>query len=68
MCRLCSTPGSPALGLHAYQASIGYVLNANMQITTGWQRIDYARSSGSFFNGAPRLGLDAGFLHLNFHV
>lgn len=63
-----ATPGSPALGLHAYQASIGYVLNANMQITTGWQRIDYARSSGSFFNGAPRLGLDAGFLHLNFHV
>jgi hypothetical protein len=61
-------PGAPALGLHAYQASIGYVLNANMQITTGWQRIDYARSSGSFFNGAPRLGLDAGFLHLNFHV
>ncbi|HEY5346814.1 MAG TPA: hypothetical protein VIJ72_01375, partial [Rhizomicrobium sp.] len=58
----------PALGLHGYEASIGYVLNANLQITTGWQQLDYARGSGAFFNGAPRIRLDAGFLHLNFHV
>jgi hypothetical protein len=56
------------LGLNGYQASLGYVLNTNWQITGGWQRLDYARSSGLFFNGAPHLGMDAGFLHLNLHV
>ena len=63
-----SAPGTPRLGLNGYQASLGYVLNSNWQITAGWQRIDYARSSGAFFNGAPRLDMDAGFLHLNLHV
>jgi len=68
--------GSPAglglngarLGLNGYQASVGYVLNNNWQITGGWQRLDYSRNSGVFFNGGPRLNMDAGFLHLNLHV
>jgi hypothetical protein len=63
-----SAPGAPRLGLNGYQASLGYVLNANWQITGGWQRLDYARSSGLFFNGGPRLDMDAGFLHLALHV
>ena len=56
------------LGLNGYQASLGYVLNANWQITGGWQKLDYVRGSGVFFNGAPQLKMDAGFLHLNLHV
>ncbi len=56
------------LGLNGYQASLGYQLNVNWQITGGWQRLDYARDSGVFFNGAPQLKMDAGFLHLNLHV
>ncbi|HEY4275407.1 MAG TPA: hypothetical protein VGM68_07990 [Rhizomicrobium sp.] len=56
------------LGLNGYQASLGYVLNSNWQITGGWQKLDYARDSGVFFNGAPQLKMDAGFLHLNLHV
>ncbi|MES2256044.1 MAG: hypothetical protein V4559_13505 [Pseudomonadota bacterium] len=63
-----SPPGQPRLELNGYQASIGYVLNTNWQITGGWQRLDYARNSGVFFNGGPRLDMDAGFLHLNLHV
>jgi len=63
-----SPPGRPRLSLNGYQASIGYVLNTNWQITGGWQRLDYARNSGVFFNGGPRLDMDAGFLHLNLHV
>ena len=63
-----SPAGLPRLGLNGYQASLGYVLNNNWQITGGWQRLDYARNSGVFFNGAPRLNMDAGFLHLNLHV
>lgn len=60
--------GLPHLGLTGYQASLGYVLNANIQATVGWQRLDYGRSAGTFFNGGSRLGLDAGFLHLNLHT
>ena len=60
--------GLPQLGLNGYQASLGYVLNKHWQITGGWQRLDYARATGLFFNGAPRLDMDAGFLHLNLHV
>lgn len=63
-----SPPGQPRLSLNGYQASIGYVLNTNWQITGGWQRLDYARNGGAFFNGGPRLDMDAGFLHLNLHV
>jgi hypothetical protein len=63
-----SAPNTPRLGLNGYQASLGYVLNTNWQITGGWQRLDYARSSGLFFNGVPRLDMDAGFLHLALHV
>lgn len=60
--------GMPPLGLNAYQASLSYVLDKNWQITGGWQRLDYARSFGLFFNDAPRAGMDAGFLHLSLHV
>jgi hypothetical protein len=63
-----SAPNTPRLGLNGYQASLGYVLNTNWQITGGWQRLDYARSSGVFFNGGPRIDMDAGFLHLALHV
>lgn len=58
----------PQLGFNGYQASLGYVLNKNWQITLDWQRLDYVRSTGKFFDAAPRLDMDAGFLHLNFHV
>ncbi len=63
-----SAAGLPRLGLNGYQASAGYVLNDNWQITGGWQKLDYARSAGAFFNGAPRLAMDAAFLHLNLHI
>ena len=58
----------PRLGLNGYQGSVGYVLNPSIQITAGWQQLDYSRSSGTFFNGSPRIRMDAGFLHLNLHT
>ena len=63
-----SAGGAPRIELNGYQASVGYVLNSNWQVTLGWQRLEYDRNSGLFFNGAPRLNMDAGFLHLNLHV
>jgi hypothetical protein len=59
---------TPALGIHGYEASAGYVLNSNLQLTLGWQRLVYARDFGTFYNGGKHIGMDAGYLHLDFHV
>jgi hypothetical protein len=60
--------GLPTLGVHGVEASVGYTINTNAQITGGWQQLRYSRDVGSFYNGAPRIRMDAWFLHLNFHI
>ena len=54
----------PRLDMKGYQAALGYSISSSIQVTGGWQKLDYARGTGSFYNGAPRIGLDAVFLHL----
>ncbi|HWY62780.1 MAG TPA: porin [Rhizomicrobium sp.] len=56
---------APHLGLTGYQASLGYSFSNSIGIAAGWQRLNYDRGAGNFYNGAPRIGLDAVFLHLN---
>ncbi len=58
----------PVIGVRAYQASVGYVFNANLQATVGWQELRYARNTGTFYNAAPRIEMNAAFLHLKMHV
>ncbi len=60
--------GAPSIGVRGYEAAIGYVLNTNVQLNAGWERFDYARSTGTFYNGAPRISMDAVFLHLLFQI
>lgn len=55
----------PRLALAGYQAGAAYAVSSSIQISIGWQHWNYARSSGTFFNAAPHLRLDGGFLHLN---
>ena len=57
--------GAPRLNVNGYQASLGYTFSSSIAVSGGWQRLVYQRSSGAFYNAAPRLGLDAAFLHLN---
>jgi hypothetical protein len=57
--------GAPHLGLTGYEAVLGYSFSNSIQPSLGWQHLTYQRSSGNFYNGAPRIGLDAVFLHLN---
>ena len=57
--------GAPRLNLNGYQASLGYDFSSSIQVSTGWQRLVYQRSSGTFYNGFSRINLDAVFLHLN---
>ena len=56
---------APHLGLTGYEAVLGYSFSSSIQPSLGWQHLTYQRSSGNFYNGAPRIGLDAVFLHLN---
>jgi len=60
--------GSPRLGVSGYETTIGYRINANLQLSAGWQRLNYRRDTGVFFNDDGRIGMNAEFLHLKFHV
>ena len=60
--------GDPTIGVHGASATVGYVLNSNIQLNVGWERFHYARDTGTFYNGAPRIDMDAVFLHLQFQV
>ena len=60
-----AVPGAPRLSLTGYEAVLGYSLSNSIQPSIGWQHLTYDRSSGIFYNSAPRIGLDAVFLHLN---
>jgi hypothetical protein len=60
--------GAPNIGVQGQSATVGYVLNSNMQLNVGWEHFLYTRNSGVFYNGAPRIHMDAGFLHLQFQV
>jgi len=65
---LAAVAALPRLGLNAYQASLGYMLSSSLELSAGWQGWNYGRASGVFFNAAPRLKLDAEFVHMSFHT
>lgn len=58
----------PKLEITGTEASVGYVINSNLQLTGGWQHQRFTRSTGVFYNGRPEASMDAGFLYLQFHV
>ena len=60
--------GDPTLGLHAASATLGYVVNSNLQLNLGWEQFRYRRDTGAFYNGAPRIEMDAAFLNFEFKV
>ncbi|MEI9996167.1 MAG: hypothetical protein WDM91_16345 [Rhizomicrobium sp.] len=55
--------GLADLGVHAYEIDAAYAVNANLQLSGGWQKLHYTRDIGTFYNGAPRVEMDAVFLH-----
>lgn len=62
------SPGEPTYGLHAASATLGYVVNTNLQVNLGWEQFLYRRDSGVFYDGAPRIKMNAGFLNFEFKV
>jgi hypothetical protein len=55
--------GAPSVGTHAYLFDVGYAVNTNLQLTAGWEKLNYNRNIGVFYNGGPRIAMDAEFLH-----
>lgn len=60
--------GAPVIGVKAYEVALGYAVTANLAATVGWQRLDYDRNLGTFYDGSRRIGMDAAFLHLKFKI
>ena len=61
--------GGAVIGVKAYEVSLGYQINTNLQATVGWQELDYDQKGGGvFYNGAPKIDMNAAFLHLKFKV
>jgi hypothetical protein len=55
--------GAPTLGTHALLVDGAYAVNTNLQLSAGWEKLNYSRTSGTLYNGAPVIGMDAVFLH-----
>jgi hypothetical protein len=58
----------PQIEESGYEASIGYAIDPQLQLTGGWQHMHFARSAGAFYDGLSRVEGDAFFLHTAFRV
>jgi hypothetical protein len=58
--------GAESFVVDGVQLAAGYRINANMQLSIGWQYRDYGRSSGFFYNGRPEINVNAAFLSLGY--
>ncbi|MEI6100077.1 MAG: hypothetical protein WCS20_17680 [Alphaproteobacteria bacterium] len=60
--------GLPHVELEGAELALARTITPNLKLTIGWQRFDYVRAAGTFYNSSPRLLMDAGFVHFKFHV
>ncbi|HEY1632620.1 MAG TPA: porin [Rhizomicrobium sp.] len=61
-------PGLPALTESGAEASLGYQLTPNLQLTAGYEHMHFARGAGTFYNGQSDVNADAAFLHTQVHI
>ncbi len=54
--------------IEGYQLAAGYKLNTNLELSAGWQWFDYRRNAGAFYNGLPKIGMNAGFLTVGYEL
>ncbi len=59
---------APALSTSGYEASLGYRVDENLQLTLGWQHRNYGQQIGTFYNDAHDIAMDVAFLHFRFKV
>ncbi len=58
----------PRMGLNGWDIALARDLSPSLAVSAGWQKLNYSRGSGLFFNGAPQLKMDAVFLHLKLNT
>jgi hypothetical protein len=58
----------PVLKESGEEASIGYTVNSNLQLTLGYQHMHFEKSTGSFYAGLSQVDADAAFLHTSLHI
>ena len=58
--------GVDAYTINGFQVAAGYKVNANMQLSIGWQYRDYNRSADVFYNGRSGINMNAAFLSLGY--
>lgn len=63
-----AVPGSPGLHEWGWNPSVAYNVDANLQMTLGWQYLHFNQSSGTFYNGKSDIGMNAVYLHANFQI
>jgi hypothetical protein len=61
-------PGLPALKEIGEEASLGYAVTTNLQLTLGVEHMHFERSTGTFYNSQGQVDANAAFLHAEFHV
>ena len=66
--RADAVPGSPSLREWGWNPSIAYNVNANLQMTLGWQFLHFRQGTGVFYNGKSEIGMNAVYLHANFQI
>jgi hypothetical protein len=60
--------GQPTLHENGWNPSVAYTVNANLQLTLGWQYLHFRQSGGDFYNGKPSIGMNAAYLHANINI
>ncbi|HEY4123662.1 MAG TPA: porin [Rhizomicrobium sp.] len=66
--RADAVPGSPGLRERGWNPSVSYNVNANLQMTLGWQYLHFDQSSGTFYNSKSEISMNAAYLHANFQI
>ncbi len=61
-------PGLPGLTERGWSPSVAYMATPNLQLTLGYQDLQFHRQTGDFYNGKPSIGMDAVYLHANFQL
>jgi hypothetical protein len=54
--------GPVDFGITGYQTTLGYQFTSALQLTGGWQRYDYSRNTGAFYNGRAATHMNAIYL------
>jgi hypothetical protein len=63
-----AVPGAPRLREWGWSPSVAYNANKNLQITLGWQYLQFRQSAVLFYNGKSAVGMHAAYLHAEFQI